>query len=890
MRFRQIRVRNFRKLLSPLVISGIGDGLTVIAGDNEEGKSTLLDAIRVGLFERHNLGGDGLSRMLPFGSRVRPEIELDFEINGRAYCLEKGFGQRPSARLKTPNGIFEGLAAEDELAKLLTFRVAQRGESKPDDRGVLGLFWLEQGRSLDGLDFGETGRSTLRSSFEKEVGDVLGGARSRRLMAAAKAKRDAFLTATGKPKGGGELAKAIAEAAAMTEDVARLESECADYERDIGELQRVQAKLARIKAERRLEVAREALHTAQSEAEKIEHLRQRDGTADSRLALANAELRLAHDRCEHRRELIETLRQRDQELAAAQNILALVEARTPEFARGVDAAKEARDNAVVTNSTADARLALAEAHARCEVLNTEIAELERRISEVEVLAATRATATAELASISIDEPAFEFLQRQESALREARAAIAAASTRLRFFPSDRQAVTERDRQLPVGEAVDVTEPTRFTLEGFGAAEVEPGGSVLAESRERVKGAEAAVSEVLSAVGLGDIAQARAQLAARRRAEDDITGIDRLIAVHAPQGVEALRCARREKLSERLHFEEEFDFAAAAAFSDPETERRNLNTAKQAETAARSVLDEARNRQHEHLEGLAIASAGFENAEGKSAQAKQELEAARAEISDSDLADKLSTFQQASADAQCAKNAAVQELAAANAYEVEERQQQARAALEATEAEQRNWLDKQIALENRLIGADKMRIREQLEEARGQENRAISRRNRVQAEADAWSLLLETLDGAERDAKRAFLEPVLQRVRPFLDLLFPGMGVKLDEETLEITEIAREGRTEPYRALSIGTREQLSILVRLAFAVYLREKGYPAAVILDDALVYADPDRFERMQLALRKAAETVQILILTCRPKDWYEVAMPIRRLAGAATAALEPA
>ena len=71
----------------------------------------------------------------------------------------------------------------------------------------------------------------------------------------------------------------------------------------------------------------------------------------------------------------------------------------------------------------------------------------------------------------------------------------------------------------------------------------------------------------------------------------------------------------------------------------------------------------------------------------------------------------------------------------------------------------------------------------------------------------------------------------------------GMGVTLDEDTLEITEIARHGTTEPYRALSIGTREQLSILVRLAFAVYLREKGYPAAVILDDALVYADDDRF-----------------------------------------------
>jgi uncharacterized protein YhaN len=169
------------------------------------------------------------------------------------------------------------------------------------------------------------------------------------------------------------------------------------------------------------------------------------------------------------------------------------------------------------------------------------------------------------------------------------------------------------------------------------------------------------------------------------------------------------------------------------------------------------------------------------------------------------------------------------------------------------------------------------------------DRAASRQDRIQAEANALKLLVETLDSAERNAKAAFLEPVLQQVQPFLDLVFPGMGVALDEDTLEITEIARHGRTEPYRALSIGTREQLSILVRLAFAVYLREKGYPAAAILDDALVYADDERFERMQLALRRAAETVQILILTCRPRDWCQFGAPIRRLAEAIRA-FEPA
>ena len=228
------------------------------------------------------------------------------------------------------------------------------------------------------------------------------------------------------------------------------------------------------------------------------------------------------------------------------------------------------------------------------------------------------------------------------------------------------------------------------------------------------------------------------------------------------------------------------------------------------------------------------------------------------------------------------------MRAANPEEVQLRRNRAEATLRTVEVEQRRLRDDVIGLQSRLAALGKDGIGELLEEAREQAARASCRRDRLQADARAWDLLVSTLKRAEREAKERFLEPVLKTIDPFLRLLFPGARLALNEETLEITGIARNGREEPYSALSIGTREQLSILVRLAFAVYLREKGYPAAVILDDALVYADDDRFERMQLALRKAAETVQILILTCRPRDWRQFGAPIRRLADATTAALE--
>jgi uncharacterized protein YhaN len=66
-------------------------------------------------------------------------------------------------------------------------------------------------------------------------------------------------------------------------------------------------------------------------------------------------------------------------------------------------------------------------------------------------------------------------------------------------------------------------------------------------------------------------------------------------------------------------------------------------------------------------------------------------------------------------------------------------------------------------------------------------------------------------------------------------------------------------------LSEGTQEQLAVLSRLAFAELMLDQGKPATVILDDALVFSDDNRIERMFDILMCAGEKVQIVVLTCR-------------------------
>jgi len=886
MHFRRIAVRNFRKLAAPVVIEGLGDGVTVIAGDNEEGKSTLLDAIRAGLFERHNLGGKAVETMQPFGSTVRPEIQLDFEINGEAYAISKAFAQKPSARLTTPNGTFEGPAAEERLAELLTFRVPQRGESKPDDQGVLGLFWLEQGRGLEGLGLGETGRSTLRASLVQEVGDILGGTRGRTLLEAARAKRDALLTARSKPRG--ELSAVIDKAATATARVTELEGERLEYDEEIDELARVRRELARIETERVLERAQAALTKAQEQAKAIEALRQQEEAAAQAVGLAQAQLENASDRWKRRQSLIDAVARHQRAVELAQAALAKLESETQNNVGRVEAAKAVLMTATEKGSAAEARVAVSQTKARIGALDKEIAELDRRLAEVNKLAAQRKAAQERLSVSKFDQRAFERLQRLDGTVREARAALGAVATRVCFTPIAQQVVRKDDEEVMAGQDIDVTEATRFALEGFGTIDVEPGASDLADRQSRLNEAEGALSKALAAAGVTNLDVAKARLSERTEAETEINEAKRLIAAYAPEGIDALKAAHADRSAEREQLNEALDLSLAEDVADPETETRALAAARGTEEAARTALDKGREEQHAHVTQIAIAKQALEAAKGTLHADKKDLDGARGEISDADLAARLENAREALGVAERRKVGTVEQIAAANPEEVELRRDQANAALQNVEAEQRRLRDAAIGLENRLTALGKSGIGELLEEARGHEAQVLARRDRLQADAQAWDLLVETLGSAERDAKEAFLEPVLKRVDPFLRLLLPEARVTLDEETLEITGVARGGREEPYEALSIGTREQLSVLVRLAFAVYLREKGVPAAVILDDALVYADDDRFERMQLALRKAAATVQILILTCRSRDWRQFGAPIRRLADGRTNAFE--
>lgn len=92
------------------------------------------------------------------------------------------------------------------------------------------------------------------------------------------------------------------------------------------------------------------------------------------------------------------------------------------------------------------------------------------------------------------------------------------------------------------------------------------------------------------------------------------------------------------------------------------------------------------------------------------------------------------------------------------------------------------------------------------------------------------------------------------------------------------KIVRKGQEEDAERLSGGVREQLAALTRLAVVCCPAKGGRPAPVILDDALVYSDDDRIEKMFDALhRQACEQQIILPPACVPEARRERAADAR-------------
>jgi hypothetical protein len=394
---------------------------------------------------------------------------------------------------------------------------------------------------------------------------------------------------------------------------------------------------------------------------------------------------------------------------------------------------------------------------------------------------------------------------------------------------------------------------------------------------KVDTAQRALDERLQQIGFAESAAAPAALQRKRRAEQDAVTHKKLVTAHAPKGLDALRDqVERQRI------------AAAGGSGEPlvqasedmlALQRREFRALEQEVEANEAVADQARKIRERESREQAIREERLAGAKREHEARRRELAEARSHIADEDLAAAMQkaevTLGEASsgeAAARSALNEAEPEVAALTLKRAEAVENAIREDIEQLTRQKRD-----LEVELRALGQEG--VGEQLAETEGQLSFKRRKLAGMDLEATAARLLHETLVDAQKESKDRWLGPVRERVRPYLKLLQPDSDIVLNEDTMEIESLVRNGRSEPFTGLSVGAREQVAVVTRLALADMLLSAGQPSAVILDDALVNTDEGRLERMHLVLQKASDALQILVLTCRERDFVQLGAPIRRV-----------
>ena len=140
------------------------------------------------------------------------------------------------------------------------------------------------------------------------------------------------------------------------------------------------------------------------------------------------------------------------------------------------------------------------------------------------------------------------------------------------------------------------------------------------------------------------------------------------------------------------------------------------------------------------------------------------------------------------------------------------------------------------------------------------------RERELQERSALRLLRE-IESAEAERTthlgRALAGPVTDAFRALTGGRYGSISVAPDLKTEHVEAV---GAARSLEHVSVGTREQLATLLRLAVAGHLR-----TAIILDDQLVHSDSARLEWFKRCLRESSRTHehQVIVFTCRPGDY---------------------
>jgi len=868
MRYLRLRVANYRGITTAEV-SFVPTGITLVQGPNEAGKTSLGEAIGI-LFEyQDNSKHRDVQQVKPVNRDEGPEIELQAKSGPYEFTYFKRFHKKPETRLTITRPKPEnhtGREAHDRAKAILAETL---------DIDLWKALNIQQGDAIQQPALGK--QTSLSAALDKAAGARPLDPEEEGLFGKVKDEYSRYYSEKGTEKK--DLQEARDDEINAREEVSGIEKSIQDLEQDIERavalqrelrqlqdnevklLQEVELHAAALAEIGELETTISSAHLKLETSRKTEDVARRDKDLRHGLIIALDEISRKQKAMEESSNIsLSALSQADDELRVAQKTF--------------EAANQKRKDADTIAALRRADFDYYNSKLHLEQLK----ERKDRIDNARILAAQ---AHEFLERTNVNKKTLKSIQEAERALFAANAQLDMGAPSMTLHGLSESTFLIDDANVHLGKeevrTILVSEKTRLTIPTLLDVEISAGASTN-ELTQNVMEARQALEKACSAAGVATPDEARKEY-------EQAIEAARHVEIKEEVEKENLRDLTYDELESKIYGLQKFvpDYLTGRA-SEPSISS-NLDAAKKERTTAESDLREATRQcdaAQKVLEAARAMREGLNKQHGEARvqldmltadlkQARTNLENARNAVSDDVLKMALSEAQNSVTAEKDNVEAAEKSLKEKNPERVKALADAAKGSLKTTQTRYTTASIELTEVQTRLKIHGEEGLHERLHFAQTHLDRISHKTTSMLRRAAAAKLLFETMRDERSLARLAYVRPLKEKIEGLGRLVFDESFQVEITDALQIASRTSGDVTVPFDSLSGGTKEQLSLIFRLACAMIVaKDEGAP--MIMDDTLGYTDPERLRLMGAVLGKAAKECQIVIFTCIPDRYSNI------------------
>ena len=495
MRLHSIEIHNVRGVEQLRVDELPETGVVVIHGENEAGKSTIVEAIDTVLTEKHSGASKKIKALKPVHRDASPEVRLEATVGPYRFRVHKRWLKKKVSELHVLEprpAQFTGGAADDELDRILLEHL---------DRQLLDALFLRQDDLGSGV--AAVGIPSVTSALESASGMDTAVAEDSELITRVQKEYEKYFTArTGAPaKEYKDAQTRVSEAESVQQD-----AEQALRQLDDVVIKHEAAQQAKAEAEQALPAAETELAQRETEVTEAKAALEKIEAEKAELSRAEAELETAREAVERRRAMAHD------EATAAEAVEALA-AKVEELKLSTTQEEEVREQ--LAGKLAEAQKSYEAARKQLQLARRfhekkQWEALRQRLAGLKELDAELKRRRSQLA----EAPEVGDLRALEQAATEVTVqerVHAAAAAKLVFSGEGAFVVDGEERSVPSADASDDTVQLRDGMAfEFGALRATYQAGAGEASEDTVRNARARLAELLDAADCESVEEARAK--------------------------------------------------------------------------------------------------------------------------------------------------------------------------------------------------------------------------------------------------------------------------------------------------------------------------------------------------------------------------------------------